>query len=172
MLTTSRWLSPDLSLVEVQNIQRWIRTIKDRMTLNLKKTLEMVVRGNAKTQIPEPMKDIERKEELKLLGVTFNELPCNWDTHFEHMISKATIMDKSPWDTNIHIVLSFLGCLIKHRIIFEIFLQSSLPPPYRKLKFGTNAYTRPTLFVGWGEGLALCELENALEMQVSQDFCP
>ena len=56
---------------------------------------------------------------------------------------------------------------------FEIFLQFSLPPPYTKLKFRKKCgYTRPTLFVGWGEGLGLCELENAPEMQVSQDFCP
>ena len=34
----------DLSLNEVQNIQRW--SIENRMTLNLKKTWEMVVRGN------------------------------------------------------------------------------------------------------------------------------
>ena len=49
---------------------------------------------------------------------------------------------------------------------FRIFLQFSLPPPYTKLKLGKNSgYTRPTLFVGWGEGLDLCELENAPETQ-------
>ena len=39
------------------------------------------------------MKGIERKGELKLLRVTLNEEPCNWDTHlthFDHMISKAS----------------------------------------------------------------------------------
>ena len=36
----------DLSLDEVQNIQRW--SIENRMTLNLKKSWEMVVRGNTK----------------------------------------------------------------------------------------------------------------------------
>ena len=67
---------------------------------------------------------------------------------------------------NIHIFLSFLGSLLKQCILFEIFLQFSLPPPYTKLKLGKNSgYTRPTLFVGWGEGLDLCELENAPEMQ-------
>ena len=67
---------------------------------------------------------------------------------------------------NIHIFLSFLGSLLKQCILFEIFLQFSLPPPYTKLKLGKNSgYTRPTLFVGWGEGLYLCELENAPEMQ-------
>ena len=58
---------------------------------------------------------------------------------------------------NIHIFLSFLPAV--HPC--EIFLQFSLPPPYTKLKLGKNsAYTRPTLFVGWGEGLDLCELET------------
>ena len=36
------------------------------------------------------MSDIGRKSELKLLAVTFNEHPCNWDTHFDHMLSKAS----------------------------------------------------------------------------------
>ena len=35
-----------------------------------------------------------------------------------------------------------------------------------ELKLWKNSgYTRPTLFVGWGEGLDLCELENAPEIQ-------
>ena len=67
---------------------------------------------------------------------------------------------------NIHIFLSFLGSLLKQWILFEILLQFSLPPPYTKLKLGKNSgYTRPTLFVEWGEGLDLCELENAPETQ-------
>ena len=41
----------------------------------------------------------------------------------------------------------------------------SLPPAYTKLKLVNSGYTRPTLFVGWGEGLDLCELENAPEIQ-------
>ena len=68
-----------------------------------------------------------------------------------------------PWGTprfsvcNIHIFLSFLGSLLKQCILFEIFLQFSLPPPYTKLKLGKNSgYTRPTLFVGWGEGGWTC----------------
>ena len=67
---------------------------------------------------------------------------------------------------NIHIFLSFLGSLIKQCILFGIFLQFSLPPPFTMLKLGKKSgYTRPTLFVGWGEGLDLCELANAPEMQ-------
>ena len=67
---------------------------------------------------------------------------------------------------NIYNFLSFLGSLLIQYILFEIFLRFSLPPPYKKLKLGKNSgYTRPTLFVGWGEGLDLCELENAPETQ-------
>ena len=63
---------------------------------------------------------------------------------------------------NIQIFLPFLGSLLKQCILFEILLQFPLPPAYTKLKLGKNSgYTRPTLFVGWGEGLDLCELENA-----------
>ena len=51
----------------------------------------MVVRGNTKKPIQEPMKEIEKKGELSLLGLTFHKLPCNWDTHFDHIIhSKAS----------------------------------------------------------------------------------
>ena len=67
---------------------------------------------------------------------------------------------------NIHIFLSFLGSLLKQCILFEIFLQFSLPPPYTKLKLGKNSgYTRPASFLGRGEGLDLCELENSPETQ-------
>ena len=67
---------------------------------------------------------------------------------------------------NIHIFLAFLSSPLKQCILFEIFLQFSLPPPYKNLKLGKNSgYTHPTLFVRWEEGLDLCELENAPEMQ-------
>ena len=54
--------------------------------------------------------------------------------------------------SNIHIFLSFVGSLLKQCILFEIFLQFSLSPPYTKLKVRKNfGDMRPTLFVGWGE---------------------
>ena len=69
-----------------------------------------------------------------------------------------------------------LGSIVKLCILFEIFLQFSLLNPIQSLNSEKiSGYTRPTLFVGWGEGLGLCELENAPEMQifkVSGDFCP
>ena len=76
-------------------------------------------------------------------------------------------MDKSPLDSNAIFIFSVIsGFLHKKVHPFRNFLQFSLPPPYAKSKLGTNSgYMRPTLFVGWGEGLGLCKLENALEMQ-------
>ena len=72
---------------------------------------------------------------------------------------------------NIHTFLSFLGSLLKQYILFEIFLLFSLPTPYTKLKLGKNSgYMHPTLFVRRRDGLDLCELQNAPETQVSQDF--
>ena len=60
------------------------------MTLNMKKTFEMVVKGKTTMPLPEPVDRITRKSELKLLGVTVNEDPCNWDVQFENMLSKAS----------------------------------------------------------------------------------
>ena len=50
---------------------------------------------------------------------------------------------------NMHIFPSFFGSLLRQCIIFKIFLQFSLPPPYTKLKLRKNSgYMRPTLFLG------------------------
>ena len=87
---------------------------------------------------------------------------CSWRKQYlsAQEQSEPTIMDKSPWDSNaIFIFFCHSGSLIKQCILFEIFLQFSLPHPIQRKNSG---YTRPTLFVGWGEGtLGLCELENA-----------
>ena len=67
---------------------------------------------------------------------------------------------------NIHIFLSFSRFPLKTVHHFRKFLPVLPPPtpPYTKLKLGKNSgYTRPTLFVGGGEGLELYELENAPE---------
>ena len=60
------------------------------MTLNTKKTFEMVVKGKNTMPLPEPVDGITRKSELKLLGVIVIEDPCNWDAQFENMLSKAS----------------------------------------------------------------------------------
>ena len=43
------------------------------MTLNFKKTFEMVVRGKTRKTPPGDIDEIARKKELKLLGITFNK---------------------------------------------------------------------------------------------------
>ena len=90
-------------------------------------------------------------------------------TCFAHLLQNCNPGQKSLGQyCNIRTFLSFLGSLLEWCILFENFLQFSLPPPYTKLKLEKNSgYRRPTLFVGWGEGLDLCELENATEMKVN-----
>ena len=75
---------------------------------------------------------------------------------------RSTILNRSPWDSTAILYFSVISRFPLKTVLFEIFLQFSLPPPYTKLKLEKNSgYTRPTLFVGWGKGLDLCELENA-----------
>ena len=71
---------------------------------------------------------------------------------------------------NIHIFLSFLSSIpLKTVHHFRHFLAVLPRPTLYKVETRKNSgYTRPTLFVGWGEGLDLCELENAPETQT----CP
>ena len=46
-----------------------------------------------------------------------------------------------------------MGSLIKQCIVFNIFLQLSLPPPYKNLKLRKNSdYTYPRCGVRWGVG--------------------
>ena len=84
-----------------------------------------------------------------------------------HAVPKLhpTILDKSPWDsTAIFIFFGHFSAPSWNSASFSC--GSPSPPPYTKLKLGKNSgYMRPTLFVGWGEGLYLCELENASETQ-------
>jgi len=78
----------DSSHQEVANIKRWADD--NLMKLNMKKTFEMVVKGKTRMPLPESMDGVVRKSELKLLGVTVDEDPRNWDTQFENMLSKAS----------------------------------------------------------------------------------
>ena len=48
-------------------------------TLNMEKTYEMIVRGKVSTPLPVHISSIKRKEWLKLLGVTMEEIPGRWD---------------------------------------------------------------------------------------------
>ena len=56
----------------------------------MKKTFEMVVKGKTRMPLPESIVGIARKSELRLLGVTVKEDPCNWDTQFENVLSKVS----------------------------------------------------------------------------------
>ena len=56
---------------------------------------------------------------------------------------------------NIHIFLSFLGSLLKQCILFKIFLQFSLSPPYTKLKLGKKILDTRVQHCMWGEGRGL-----------------
>ena len=77
-----------MTLREIQNIERWSR--ENWMTLNLSKTWEMVVRGKTRKPLRKIIPNRRRKNEIKLLGVIFNEDPSKRDSHFDMMLSKAS----------------------------------------------------------------------------------
>ena len=54
------------------------------------KTWELVLRGKTNKALPEPLENIQRKNNLRLLGVTLEEDPTNWDTHIEYLLTKAS----------------------------------------------------------------------------------
>ena len=60
------------------------------MKVNLTKTWELLLRGKTTRTPPESLETIGRKEKLKLLGVTFEQVPVNWDTHTDYLLSKAS----------------------------------------------------------------------------------
>ena len=80
-------LPDDSSVSKIQNIELW--SSMNRMKLNLTKRWELVMRGKTQKNPPGPMQIIERKSELKLLGVTFHENLCNWDSKFHNVMDKA-----------------------------------------------------------------------------------
>ena len=53
------------------------------MPINLTETKELVVRGIPKAPIPSPLPGIEQVDIIKLLGVTFQHTPNNWDSYFD-----------------------------------------------------------------------------------------
>ncbi|CAB4034531.1 PREDICTED: uncharacterized protein LOC107329134, partial [Paramuricea clavata] len=81
--------SGDTSRSEAACLQDWAE--ENRMPLNLEKTYEMVVRRHTSVVLSELIPSlIKRKTWLKLLGVTLQDNPCNWDLHFEEMLKKAS----------------------------------------------------------------------------------
>ena len=81
-------------------------------------------------------------------------------------------MDKTP-QCNIHIFLLFLGFVIKHCIVFEIFLQFSLPLSYTKLKLGKKFWIQASSFVcGVRGGVGPVWIgKRSRNAKVSQNFC-
>ena len=98
-------------------------------------------------------------------------LKKNWKSEENRLFQKTriqTMLDKSPWDsTAIFILFCYFSVPSLNSSAFSKFSCSSPSPhPIQSWNSEKNSgYTRPTLFVGWGEGLYLCELENAPEMQ-------
>ena len=80
-------ISGDSAIKEVKNIKRWAS--ENRMTLNMSKTWEMVVRGRTKKLPPPQIDNIERKSWLNLLGTVLQDDPCNWDVQVDNLLSKA-----------------------------------------------------------------------------------
>jgi hypothetical protein len=66
----------DTGAEEVENMKLW--SDENRMVLNMNKTYEMIVRGRTSLKI------------VKILGITVEEIPENWDRHFEEMFKKAS----------------------------------------------------------------------------------
>ena len=76
----------DESETEVLSFIEWSEN--NCMKVNLKKTWELLLRGKTTRTPPEPLEIIESKEKLKLLGVTFEQVPVNWDTQIDYLLSK------------------------------------------------------------------------------------
>ena len=49
----------------------------------------MLLHSRTTNPAPSPLPGIERKEWLKLLGITLHEDPSNWDLHIDSLLSRA-----------------------------------------------------------------------------------
>ena len=76
------------SEMEVLSFIEWSEN--NRMKVNLTKTWELLLKGRTTRTPPEPLEIIGGKEKLKLLGVTFEQVPVNWDTHIDYLLSNAS----------------------------------------------------------------------------------
>ena len=77
----------DTASDEVENFKVWAE--ENLMKLNLSKTKERVIRGRTTLPPPESVVTIKRGSYLKLLGVTFQDNPINWDKHFDDLMERA-----------------------------------------------------------------------------------
>ena len=78
----------DESETEVLSFIEWSEN--NCMKVNLTKKWELLLREKTTRTPPEPLEIIGRKEKLKLLGVTFEQVPVNWDTHIDYLLRKAS----------------------------------------------------------------------------------
>ena len=77
----------DSLMEEVKHIENW--AARNRMTLNLSKTREMLLSGRTSKPPPGPINGIKLKKWLKLLGVTFEDDVCCWELQVDDLLSKA-----------------------------------------------------------------------------------
>ena len=63
---------------------------KNQMTLNLKKTWEMILNISSPKVPPASLAIVQRKTRLELFDVTFEADPMMWDTHTIYILSKAS----------------------------------------------------------------------------------
>ena len=63
--------------------------VENLLKLNLSKIKELAIRGRTSLPPPEPIVTIKRVSCLKLLGVTFQDSPTNWDKHFDDLMERA-----------------------------------------------------------------------------------
>ena len=70
----------------------------------------------------EPLEIIARKEKLKPMGVTFKQLPVNWDTHIAYLLSKADfVLTFSKFDPfSLYICYWGLGCAFYSKYLSRI----------------------------------------------------
>ena len=63
--------------------------LKTGLRLNFSKTWEILLYRRTSELAPPPVPGIQRKECLKLSGITFHEDPCIWDLHIDSFLSRA-----------------------------------------------------------------------------------
>ena len=98
-------------------VQSW--AANTRKSLNLSKTREMLLHCITSKPAPPPLPGIERKDCLKLFGITFHN-PCVWDFHIDSLLSRAA----SP--LYILIILYYYILIIEYGSIIISTLKTSL----------------------------------------------
>lgn len=98
-------------------VQSW--AANSRKSLNLSKTRERLLHRTTSKPAPPPLPGIERKDCLKLLGITFHN-HCVWDFHIDRLLSRAA----SP--LYILIILYFYILIIEYGSIIISTLKTSL----------------------------------------------